>query len=371
MRVDSILPIAYPAAISRYSGSPVARAVPFVPFVATLVVLAAALTWAMIRVRILDVPGPRSSHDRPVPRTGGIAMAATFFAGLGWLAATGGLAGYESGRALAGFAIAALLVALVGLADDLGKLDVKGKLAGQLVAAVLLVASGVSFRQFSLPATGPHILGAWGAVITVVWLLAITNIVNFMDGLDGLAGGTGTIAAAFFAVAASQGGSPVPAALAAVLAAACLGFTVFNAPRARIFMGDAGSQFLGFALAALAVLATGHDTPQTSALVMPMLLFHFVFDTGLTFCRRLSEGQRVTQAHRGHLYQLLNRLGVGHFEVSVLHWAVGIAQGAAALWLIGQSPAGRMAAFLPFLAFEAVYAALVLRAARRRKIVAG
>ncbi len=350
---------------------------PFLTFVASLVVLAAALTWAMTRVRILDVPGPRSSHDLPVPRLGGIAIVATFFAGFAWLGWTGELAGASSplGHAsllnLVGLASGSLLVALVGLADDLGRLGVRGKLAGQLVVAIVLVACGVQFRQFTLPGSGTQMLGAWGWPITIVWVVAITNIVNFMDGLDGLAGGTGTIAAGFFAAAAAAGAAPIAAALSAGLAAACFGFTLFNAPRARIFMGDVGSQFLGFTLAALAVLATGHDTPETSALVMPLLLFHFIFDTFLTFFRRLAEGRDVTKAHRGHLYQLLNRLGASHFQVSQLHWAVGVAEGLAALWLIHQSPAGRLAVFLPFLALEAVYAALVLRAARRRGVVAG
>jgi UDP-N-acetylmuramyl pentapeptide phosphotransferase/UDP-N-acetylglucosamine-1-phosphate transferase len=347
------------------------RAEPFFALVGILVGLAALLTWAMIRVRILDVPGPRSSHDRPVPRAGGIAMVATFFAGFAWLAWSGGLESHASPLNLAGLAAGALLVALVGLADDLGKVDVRGKLAGQIVASILLAACGVAFRQFTLPGIGTVMLGGWGYLATIVWLVAITNMVNFMDGLDGLAGGTGAIAAAFFAVAAAGGDAPGAAVLAGVLAAACFGFTLFNAPRARIFMGDVGSQFLGFTLAALAVLATGHDTPRISALVMPLLLFHFIFDTVLTFARRLSEGRDVTKAHRGHLYQLLNRLGASHIRVSLFHWVIGIAQGLAALWLVHQGPGARILTFLPFFAFETAYAAVVLRAARRRGVVAG
>ncbi len=347
------------------------RAEPYLALVGMLVALAALLTWAMIRVRILDMPGPRSSHDRPVPRAGGIAIVATFFAGLAWLAGTDGIAGHASALNLAGFAAAALVVAAIGFADDLGRLEVRGKLAGQLVAAGLLVGCGVVFRQFTLPGLGTVYLGGWGYPITILWLVAITNMVNFMDGLDGLAGGTGVIAAAFFALAAAAGDAPWAAALSGVLAASCLGFTLFNAPRARIFMGDVGSQFLGFALAGLAVLATAHDTPKTSALVMPMLLFHFIFDTTLTFARRAAEGRDVTQAHRGHLYQLFNRLGASHVLVSLCHWTLGIAQGLAALWLIHQAPSGRILAFLPFLAIEAVYATVVLRATRRRGIVAG
>jgi UDP-GlcNAc:undecaprenyl-phosphate GlcNAc-1-phosphate transferase len=298
--------------------------------------VAAAGTWTMIRVRILDVPNRRSSHARPVPRCGGAAIVVAFFLGL----ATVRQGGW-------GLVVGAALVALVGLADDLGRLGVAGKLAGQLAAAVVLVVSGVVLDA-----------GIWGYALTLFWVVAMTNLVNFMDGLDGLVGGTGVIAAFSFALIADS-------KIAAILAFACLGFLVFNMPRARIFMGDVGSEFLGFVLAALAVAAAG----KLSFLVMPLLMFHFLFDTAFTLCRRLAEGRNVTQAHRGHLYQLMNRLGLSHFQVSLFHWAVGIAQAFGASWMLTLPEP--WVAFLPFLAFEAVYAATVMILAHRRGIEPG
>lgn len=325
------------------------------PALAGLAALSAVLTWLMIRARILDVPNRRSSHDRPVPRAGGIAIAVTFFIGSAMVGP----------QPFFGLAVPALLVAVVGFTDDLGKLGVWSKLAGQTAAAAILVIFGIMLRDF-----GPfHDIGLWGIPITLVWVVGMTNLVNFMDGLDGLAGGTGTIAALAFAVLAMPD-SPA-AAMAAVLGVACLGFTVFNAPRARIFMGDVGSEFLGFALAGLAVFAAQGEALRTSFLVMPLLMFHFIFDTCFTFCRRLVDGENVTQAHRGHLYQLMNRLGASHFQVSLFHWALAIAQAVGAYIMLSFEGVGRLLVFVPFLAFEAAYATVVMRAARRRELKPG
>jgi UDP-GlcNAc:undecaprenyl-phosphate GlcNAc-1-phosphate transferase len=301
------------------------------------------------------VPNARSSHDRLVPRAGGVAIVATFFVGVA-------LAG---SRPFWGLAVAALGVALVGLADDLGRIGTWGKLAGQTAAAAVLVSSGIVLHEI-----GPWDIGWWGYPLTLVWLIAMTNLVNFMDGLDGLAGGTGAIAALAFAALALPS-APNAAQASAALGAACVGFTVFNAPRARVFMGDVGSEFLGFALAGLAVYAAGAAGGHFPFLVMPLLMFHFIFDTCFTFCRRLFSGQKVTQAHRGHLYQLMNRLGASHFQVSLFHWAVGLAQAAAALAMLSLDGGAQFLAFVPFVVFEASYVAVIMRAVRRRGIHPG
>ncbi|HEX9835967.1 MAG TPA: undecaprenyl/decaprenyl-phosphate alpha-N-acetylglucosaminyl 1-phosphate transferase [Alphaproteobacteria bacterium] len=334
-----------------------------------LAALSALLTWAMIRVPILDRPNARSSHARPVPRTGGIAIVATFLAGLAALAAWSGEPRPDAAL-LGGFAASLLVVAAFGFADDLGRLGFKAKLAGQLAAAAIFLAAGGVIREVHLPGAGTVALGAWGYAATALWLVAIANMVNFMDGLDGLAGGTGVVAAAAFALGAGLSGATFAAGLALALAAGCAGFTLFNAPPARVFMGDAGSQFLGFALAALAVIASGHETGHNMAVVMALLLFHFIFDTVWTFLRRLAAGERVTEAHRTHLYQLLNRLGRSHRAVSLFYAALCLAQGAAAILLVALPGLGLLV-FVPFLAFELCYAVWLTRAARRAGLLPG
>jgi UDP-GlcNAc:undecaprenyl-phosphate GlcNAc-1-phosphate transferase len=136
-------------------------------------------------------------------------------------------------------------------------------------------------------------------------------------------------------------------------------------------MGDVGSQFLGFAFAAIAVIAAERDASPTSLLVMPLLFFHFIFDTVFTFLRRLRDGRSLTQAHRGHLYQALNRLGASHARVSWVHYAMGVAQGVAALVLIFLPADARMFVFVPFVLLEAFYAMRIMRRVRRAGIDLG
>jgi UDP-N-acetylmuramyl pentapeptide phosphotransferase/UDP-N-acetylglucosamine-1-phosphate transferase len=149
--------------------------------------------------------------------------------------------------------------------------------------------------------------------------------------------------------------------LACTFAAASLGFLFFNLPPARIFMGDVGSQFVGFAFAALGVLAARGDPTGTLIYLVPLLLFHFLFDTLFTAFRRWRNGENVTQAHRTHLYQRLTHAGFGHGRATAALCAMGVAQGVGALWLVNQAPNLRLAIFVPALLLQVVYALAVTR----------
>jgi UDP-GlcNAc:undecaprenyl-phosphate GlcNAc-1-phosphate transferase len=334
-----------------------------------LFAVSTALTWLMLRLGVMALPNRRSSHDRPVANSGGVAIVATFFIGFAGLAVFGDEALIGSAH-MVGFAAAGLGVAAISLADDLGQFrSFRVKLAAQVSAALVLVAFGIVFRTMTLPLAGSFELGWWGYPMTVLWVVAMTNIFNFMDGLDGLAGGCGVIVALFFGVITALEGSHFVYILCYVLLASALGFLIFNFPPARIFMGDVGSQFLGFGFAAIAVIAAEYDTSRTSLLIMPLLFLHFIFDVTFTFARRLVAGLNVTQAHRGHLYQLMNRLGVSHFRVGLFHAAVTVAQGLGALALIGIDSRNRILVFVPFLAFQAVYAVVVIRMSAARGLL--
>ena len=134
-------------------------------------------------------------------------------------------------------------------------------------------------------------------------------------------------------------------------------------------MGDVGSQFLGFSFAAIAIIAAEVDASRTSLLVVPLLFFNFIFDTTFTLCRRLFNGENITQAHRGHLYQLLNQIGWSHVRVSILHFFMTISQGVGTLFLIRCEPQQQVLVFLPFLILQTVYAVLVIGGARRMGIL--
>ena len=330
-----------------------------------LISLAGGLTCLMKRLGIIDQPNHRSSHARPVPRSGGVAIVVTCYVGVGillWLQGTPPTALFL----VVGLAIGAAVLSLAGLLDDLGQLSTfKSKLAWQTLGCCVLFPFGLVIETLPLPILGEISLGWLGYPVTLLWVLALTNIFNFMDGLDGLAAGTATIVSLLVVALIEGGASGASRAIFFALFAATFGFLVFNFPRAKIFLGDVGSQFLGFVFAAGAVLAAEPDHVVLPVLVVPLMFFHFIFDTVFTFCRRLLAGENVTQAHRSHLYQLLNQSGQSHVRVSVTHFAIALAQGGGAYAMLQLPASWQWVVFLPYLAFQIVYAVFVMKMARR------
>lgn len=306
----------------------------------------------MARLRLLvDLPNARSSHILPTPRGGGIGLVVGAVAGSFMVAVDGPLAGLAAG---------AMIAALAGLADDARALGAFLKFGAQFLAAALAMAGGAVFGIVHVPGWGPLELGVFAAPLTFLWFVGLTNAYNFMDGLDALAASTGLIAAAFAGLVLTAHGQDGLAALAFVLAAACAGFLPLNWPRARVFMGDVGSQFLGFAFAGLGVLAANEEAGGQLFWLVPLLLMHFLFDTLLTAARRAAAGENVLAAHRLHLYQRLNQSGFSHGQVSAVLAGLAIAQGLAALWLSSSVAVALLAAF----ALQLVYARFVLSRAR-------
>ena len=321
--------------------------------------LAAAITWAMARWAVLvDVPNARSSHLAPTPRGGGLGILVAFAAGLVGLRAVDALPDQPG---LIGLIAGALLMGIAGLADDIRTMSFATKLVAQIIASVLAMAGGLVITVLYVPGIGPVALGGLGYVVTLLWLIGLTNAFNFMDGLDGLAGGTAAIAGAFLCAIAVLLGDPAVASLGLLIAAASAGFLALNFPPARIFMGDVGSQFLGFTFAALGVLLARSDPTGTVILIVSLLLFHFVFDTAFTVLRRLRRGENLAAAHRSHLYQLLNRAGLSHRSVAGAQYAMAIIHGCVALWFIGAAPSQRWLVFVALLAAQSAYAVVSLR----------
>ena len=339
-------------------------------FGAVLCAVSYALTRVMIaRVRILDAPNARSSHTVPTPRSGGIAIVATFFLGLAAVKVLGGDTALEQDFFWV-FSGATLLIAGVSIFDDLAHLGFRAKLGTQVASACVVMAFGVVIDVLHLPGLGRVELGLWAYPLTLVWIVGLTNAFNFMDGVDGIAGGTAVIAAGFFAAITFIGGSTFVYLVSTLVVWSCLGFLVLNWQPAKIFMGDSGSQFLGFVLAVLAVMASTFDSAHTSFFVMPMLFFHFIWDTAYTFGRRWRLGEAVTQAHRTHLYQLMNRLGLSHAQVTTAYLALGAAQGVGAMVLVNVDGAARAWVFLPFVAVQTALTVLVVRRARAKGLIA-
>jgi UDP-N-acetylmuramyl pentapeptide phosphotransferase/UDP-N-acetylglucosamine-1-phosphate transferase len=266
-----------------------------------------------LRSFALDRPNERSLHERPVPRTGGLAV-------LGGLAVSSAL--YPAGPwAPLGLALA---LAAISLADDVRGLPMTLRLLAHLAAAGFLV-------RHELGSAHPGVL-----VVLALGIAWITNLYNFMDGSDGLAGGMAVVGFAAYALAASLADQPALAATCAAVAAAALGFVLWNFPPARIFLGDVGSIPLGFLAGALGLAGW---RAQAWPLWFPLLVFGpFIGDATLTLCKRALRRERLWVAHREHYYQRLVRMGFGHRGTALIEYAAMIACSAAALSARAQAP---------------------------------
>jgi UDP-N-acetylmuramyl pentapeptide phosphotransferase/UDP-N-acetylglucosamine-1-phosphate transferase len=266
----------------------------YLPALAAFAVSLACL-WVLLsppgRRLLLDRPNARSLHEQPVPRSGGVAIAAGVAAGV----AAGAVAMTDTIAIALGIALA---LAVVSLADDVFTLPTLLRLAAHLTAAggVVAVLIGVGEPlQFALLA------------LAVAWY---ANLYNFMDGSDGLAGGMAVFGFGGYAWAAHQAGHAALTATGASVAAASLAFLLVNFHPARLFMGDAGSVPLGFLAGALGLLGWRDGVWP---LWFPVLVFApFACDATLTLLKRLARGERVWQAHKDHYYQRLVRMGFGH-----------------------------------------------------------
>lgn len=339
-------------------------------FALVITVISALVTQYLSRhLSSMDVPNERSAHTKATPRGGGIAILVAFLTGILLIQFVGDSAPIRAGYFL-GFLAAALVIGAMSLYDDFHPVSAVVKLLGQVTAVVCVMAAGMLIDTVRLPLAGEFQIGFIAYPVTFFWLLGLANAYNFMDGLDGLAASTAVIAAAFFAyISFSQGSSFIYLA-SLTIAAASLGFMLFNWQPAKIFMGDVGSVFLGFTFAAMAVIAAQYDHSHTSFFVLPMLLLHFIFDSTFTFVRRLYAGENVFQGHRTHIYQLLNRMGYSHRRVASIYALAAVTQGVAAVWMVKNLGEERLYVFVPFLVCYLIVAVLVLSRARRFGVIA-
>lgn len=332
---------------------PVAMAVAF----AAAVVVTRVAEIVGRRKALLDIPNERSSHDVPTPRIGGAGIIVGTIAG--WLVATG-----TPDATLLIIVAASVLLAVVGLIDDLRVTSVLFKYSAQLVAAAAVAiaiqpALGVSLLGFDVVVSGPV---AW--VIVTLWLTALTNAVNFMDGIDGLIGGVAAMVCLLATAVVAAGTVP----LLACVALACLGFLVWNQAPASVFMGDVGSQFLGLlAGAALLVQPAGPVAMAPVALLVAPLLF----DTGYTLVARAIARKDILAGHREHLYQRLVVAGRSHREVAAGYVVVTAMTGSLAIAWADLPAILQALAIAALVAGSVAYVLIVRRAEARAEVGPG
>jgi UDP-GlcNAc:undecaprenyl-phosphate/decaprenyl-phosphate GlcNAc-1-phosphate transferase len=338
-------------------------------FLVTLIVTPLVRRFA-IRRGLVDCPGGRKVHERPIPRLGGVAIFLGVAASvtmqifgelrLGW-GGTLVTAGTVDVRTL-GVIVGMTLVFLVGLWDDLKNLSPGVKFAGQLVAAGVVVASGLRIEYIGDPFGGGLIaLGLVSIPITLVYIVGFTNVINLIDGLDGLAAGVSTIAAVSLAVLAAQGNRLDAAAVAIAVIGACLAFLIFNFNPASIFMGDSGALFLGFTLATISLMGVMKST-ATIALAVPLLIIGVpIFDTASAIIRRLLHQRPIQEADKGHIHHRLLGRGFDQKQtVLIIYvWCIALAAaGYAVRWAAGPIKAVALVALFAITGFMAYWLGL-------------
>lgn len=308
---------------------------PLVVFIAVLLSFVVSYAGAMLAMNsgaFLDDPNHRSSHDHAVSRAGGLAMLAAAIAGLFVVAAFAAGDGFASPPLR--FLVLGVLAGLVGLADDHLDLPAIAKFAGQIGVAGLFVWWVGPLQSAAIPVAGVMELGPLGVVVTIFWIVAFMNVFNFMDGVNGIAGGAALMGLIMFAFASGAAGAGDAAAIALITASAAGGFLPANIVRGKLFMGDCGSHFLAFMIAALAVFAANASDGAASFYLLPTIFLPFIIDVAFTLAHRAMRRQNILIAHREHIYQLILRRGASHATVASLYaGAIGICAGGAFLML--------------------------------------
>jgi UDP-GlcNAc:undecaprenyl-phosphate GlcNAc-1-phosphate transferase len=294
--------------------------------------------WSARKIGLIDVPGaaPHKQHHHPTPMAGGI----IFVLALG---ISGSFSKVWGTPTVAATFFAGLVVFAFGLWDDLKNIAPMPKLFGQFLAAALLIRWGVMIQIFESPeffVTLPLMIARWIDVfITVLWLVGLTNAFNFIDSMDGLAVGIGGVAAGFFMLLTLDSGQTGLAIYSAGLAAICLGIYFFNARPARIFLGDAGAQLLGFLMASLAIAYHPQDANQMSSWFATILLLGVpIFDMGLVVTSRLRHKRPIYTSARDHTYHRLRNLGLDPYRAVLLIHIVAVVLGCLAIIGLNQSP---------------------------------
>jgi UDP-GlcNAc:undecaprenyl-phosphate GlcNAc-1-phosphate transferase len=279
---------------------------------------------------LIDRPDPRKQHTTPMVRLGGIGIVVGFSVALAITWSFGGFAELQASKdqliwtTLAG----ALCFFVIGLADDLFALPPLPRLVGQLLVAMAVWSQGVQIGTIELPfALLGHsepslVLPHWLSLLaTVIWLVGITNAINWLDGLDGLAAGVSGIAAVGLLSVSFSLHQPAAGLLAAALAGSCLGFLRHNFNPARIFMGDGGSYFLGFALAAVSIVGPAKELTSVSLLLPLVILSLPLADMSAVILGRLRQGRSPFYPDRRHLHHRLLRQGLSHRRTVLLIYA--------------------------------------------------
>ena len=286
-------------------------------------ILSRAAIYTANRLGLIDIPGilPHKMHNAPTPLAGGITLIACLLISIP-------IAGFYKSPEILKVLLALLVIFGFGLWDDKKRIRARYKILGQILATLLLILSGVSiqFLESLIGPSSPYIgLAFWlDRILTLFWVIGITNAYNLIDSMDGLAIGLANLAFAFFILASIISGQNELTVMFSLLLGVGIGISLYNSTPAKLFLGDSGAQSIGFLLATLAILYHPLGKEQTSTWFVKVMLMGLpIFDTSLVFFSRVRQGQSFYIAGRDHTYHRLVDLGLSPGR------AVGIMQMAA------------------------------------------
>ncbi|AOL35801.1 MULTISPECIES: glycosyltransferase family 4 protein [Geobacillus] len=275
----------------------------------TAVLTTPAIKRLALKIGAVDKPNSRKVHEQLMPRLGGLAIYISVLVGF-WLCQPE--SPYKWHILLGSF-----VIIVVGFLDDLFELPAKAKLAGQVIAALIVIFGGVQMNFINLPFGGTLEFGVLSVPLTVLWIVAVTNAINLIDGLDGLAAGVSTIALITISGMAVIMGNWFVVAVGAIMIAATLGFLIYNFHPAKIFMGDTGALFLGYMISVLSLL--GFKNVTVISFIIPIIILGVpLSDTFFAIVRRIINRQPISAPDKSHLHHCLLRLGYSHRQTVLM-----------------------------------------------------
>ncbi|ALX49925.1 glycosyltransferase family 4 protein [Lentibacillus amyloliquefaciens] len=276
-----------------------------------------------IKLKTVDLPNYRKIHKKVTPRLGGLAIFAGVF--------LGGLYLQPHHQHLPEIILGAIVILITGAVDDRYSIRPVIKLSGQLIAASFLISSGLIIDRITLPIIGMVDLGFMSVLITVLWIVGITNAINLIDGLDGLATGVTTIALSSMFVMALIDVQILAAYLCIVLIGANLGFLYHNFYPAKIYMGDAGSNFLGYMIAVVSIVGLFKNIALFSFIIPVIVLAVPIFDTLFAIVRRAYNNEPIMMPDNKHIHYQLIRSGFSHRKTVLIIYAFSVLFGGMAI----------------------------------------
>ncbi len=285
---------------------------------------------------LLDNPGERKIHSHPIPRLGGVAIWLSTMLTFGVLIV---LSYYPYGSLLSGILVGGSLMFLLGLVDDIYNLNAKFKLFLQITIVTIVFCLGVRITSLVIPFFGMFVLPIWiSYILTLLWIVGITNAINFIDGVDGLAGSVITISSITLGLIATcmVPSNIVGTLIAFILAGSMLGFLTYNFNPAKIFMGDSGALFAGFILSTLSVLFMMKT--QNMTMYAPILILSVpILDITFSSTRRMLKGISPFQADAGHIHHKLLNLGLSQNQAVLCLSTFALLSGAAATYIVSSN----------------------------------